>query len=35
LLLLTAILKIVLPIETGEFKKNGLTHVPIHAGGEL
>ena len=33
LLLLTAILKIVLPIETGEFKKKGLTHVPIHAGG--
>ena len=35
LLLLTAILKIVLPIETGEFKKEGLTHVPIHAGGQL
>ena len=35
LLLLTAILKIVLPIETGEFKKNGFTHVPIHAGGQL
>ncbi len=35
LLLLTAILKIVLPIETGEFNKQGLTHVPIHAGGEL
>ena len=35
LLLLTAILKIVLPIETGEFKKTGLDGVPIHAGGGL
>ncbi len=35
LLLLTAILKIVLSIETGEFKKNGLAHVPIQAGGRI